>query len=188
MDPIHRGPSPEGGSAVFTFRARPGEDAALAQWAQRIVGAARRYEGNLAATVVGPDLTGEYRVVHHFRDQETLESWLTCTERAELLREAEPFLEAPPAVARTGLETWFRLPSDGRVIRPPPRWKMWLTSVLAIYPLLFAFQAWVSPEIEGWPLAVRAAVLPLVLLGLMTYLVMPNVTRLLRPWLNGNRR
>jgi uncharacterized protein len=161
---------------------------ALAQWARRIVSAARQYEGNIAATVVGPDQSGEYRVVHHFRDQATLESWLSSAQRAVLLQEAEPLLEARPAVERTGLETWFRLPSDGRVIVAPPRWKMWLTSVLAIYPLVLAFLAWVNPHIKGWPLAVRAAVLPLVLLSLMTYLVMPNVTRLLRPWLAGRHQ
>jgi antibiotic biosynthesis monooxygenase (ABM) superfamily enzyme len=78
---------------------------------------------------------------------------------------------------------WFRLPSDTRAIVPPSRWKMWLTSVLAIYLLVFAFLAWVNPHIKGWPIALRAAVFPLVLLSLMTYLVMPNITRLLRPWL-----
>ena len=54
----------------------------------------------------------------------------------------------------------------------------------AIYPLLLAFLAWVSPLIAGWPLPLYSGtVLPLVLLSLMTYLVMPNLTRLLRPWL-----
>jgi antibiotic biosynthesis monooxygenase (ABM) superfamily enzyme len=184
-----RADAPEdGGSAVFTFRAQPGQEEALAQWARRIVSAARQYEGNIAATVLGPDQSGEYRVVHHFRDQAALESWLSSPQRAELLQEAEPLLEALPAVERTGLETWFSLPSDGRVIVAPPRWKMWLTSVLAIYPLVLAFQAWVNPHIKGWPLAARAAILPLVLLSLMTYLVMPTVTRLLRPWLAGRHQ
>jgi antibiotic biosynthesis monooxygenase (ABM) superfamily enzyme len=64
---------------------------------------------------------------------------------------------------------------------------MWLISVLAIYPFVFAFLEWISPHIKGWPLPIRAAVLPLVLLSLMTYLVMPNVTRVLRPWLSGKR-
>ena len=83
-------------------------------------------EGNIAATVIGPDQTGGYRVLQHFHDQAALESWLSSSQRAELLREAKPLLERPPAVRRTGLETWFHLPSDGPAIVPPPRWKMWL--------------------------------------------------------------
>ena len=37
------------------------------------------------------------------------------------------------------------------------------------------------------PLLVRSALFPLVLLTLMTYVVMPMVTRFTRPWL-GRRR
>jgi uncharacterized protein len=174
-----------GGSVIFLFRARRGREDALARWTQRIVGAARMHPGSLDATVIGPDGSGTYRVVHHFLDQAALESWLASPQRAELLREAEALLDRPPAVERTGLETWFRLPSDTRAIVPPSRWKMWLTSVLAIYPLVFAFLAWVNPHIKEWPIALRAAVFPLVLLSLMTYLVMPTITRLLRPWLSS---
>ena len=142
---------PVAGSAVFEFRARPGREQALAQWAHRIVSAARQCEGNIAATVIGPDQTGGYRVLQHFRDQAALESWLSSSQRAELLREANQLLERPPSVRRTGLETWFHLPSDGPAIVPPPRWKMWLTSVVAIYPLLLAFLVWVisSAQLES---------------------------------------
>jgi uncharacterized protein len=177
------GASADLSAVVFTFRARPGLEQDIGRWVRRVVGAARQYEGNIAATVIGSDEAGEYRVLHLFRDQAARDSWLGSAQRAELLRAAEPFLERPPAVQRTGLETWFSPPSDGRAVVPPPRWKMWVTSVLAIYPLVLIFLAWVSPQINGWPLAVKAAVFPLVLLSLMTYLVMPTVTRLLRPWL-----
>jgi hypothetical protein len=41
----------------------------------------------------------------------------------------------------TGLETWFRLPGgDVPTMKPPPRWKMWLVSIVAVYPLVLAFQ------------------------------------------------
>jgi uncharacterized protein len=41
----------------------------------------------------------------------------------------------------------------------------------------------VLPRVEGWPLLARAALLPVVVLSLMTYVVMPQLTRLLRRWL-----
>jgi len=71
---------------------------------------------------------------------------------------------------------------------PPPRWKMWLVSLLAIYPLVLAFQVLVGPHITGWPLAVRAATLSLVVSTLMNFVIMPNLTRALRPWLSPGRR
>jgi uncharacterized protein len=45
------------------------------------------------------------------------------------------------------------------------------------------FQWPLAPALEDVPLLLRAAILPLVLLSLMTYAVMPLVTRLLHGWL-----
>jgi uncharacterized protein len=85
----------------------------------------------------------------------------------------------------TGLETWFKLPgSNGPTMKPPPRWKMWLVSVVAVYPLVLAFQAVVVPKMVGLPFPLRALMFPLVLLTLMTFVVMPVVTRVLRRWLD----
>jgi antibiotic biosynthesis monooxygenase (ABM) superfamily enzyme len=114
-----------------------------------------------------------------------LQRWLESDERAHLLRQVRSLGAARTAVQqRTGLETWFHVPSEAAAtMRPPPRWKMWLVSLVAIYPLVLAFQAFVVPLTSSWPLPLRAALFSLVLLTLMTYVVMPVVTRLLRRWL-----
>jgi hypothetical protein len=84
----------------------------------------------------------------------------------------------------TGLETWFKLPgSNVPTMKPPPRWKMWLVSMVAVYPLVLGFQALVVPRMAGLPLPLKALMFPLVLLTLMTFAVMPVVTRLVRRWL-----
>jgi len=187
-DLIEESTSDEGRSVIFTIKAKPGREEAIADWAHRIVAAARAYEGSLAATVIGTANTGEYRIFHHFQGAHSLQSWLESSERQRLLAEAESMLESTPTRQLvTGLETWFHLPSQGRAMLPPSRWKMWLTSVVAIYPLILAFQAWLAPRMVHWPLALRAAVLPLVILTLMTYVVMPVVTRVLKPWLVARR-
>jgi antibiotic biosynthesis monooxygenase (ABM) superfamily enzyme len=187
-DLIAESTTDEGRSVIFTIKAKPGREEAIAEWAHRIVTTARAYEGSLAATVIGTPNTGEYRVFHHFQGARSLQSWLESPERQRLLAEAESMLETTPTRQLvTGLEAWFHLPSQGRTMLPPSRWKMWLTSVLAIYPLILAFQAWLAPRMIHWPLALRAAVLPLVILTLMTYAVMPVVTRILKPWLATRR-
>jgi antibiotic biosynthesis monooxygenase (ABM) superfamily enzyme len=68
-------------------------------------------------------------------------------------------------------------------MKPPPRWKMWLISLVAVYPLVLAFQAAAVPRMTGLPLPLRALMFPLVLLTLMTFVVMPAVTRVLHRWL-----
>jgi hypothetical protein len=60
---------------------------------------------------------------------------------------------------------------------------MWLVSLVAVYPLVLAFQALLVPRMVRLPLPLRALLFPLVLLTLMTFVVMPVVTRLLRRWL-----
>jgi uncharacterized protein len=63
---------------------------------------------------------------------------------------------------------------------------MWLVSMVAVYPLVVLFQWALAPQVNRWPLLVKSAAFPLVLLTLMTFVVMPLVTRFLRPWL-GHR-
>jgi hypothetical protein len=49
--------------------------------------------------------------------------------------------------------------------------------------LVVLLSAFVLPWVEGWPLVARTALLPVVVLTLMTDVVMPQLTRLLRRWL-----
>ena len=41
-------------------------------------------------------------------------------------------------------------------MKPPPRWKMWLVSLVAVYPLVLAFQALLVPRMVRLPLPLRA--------------------------------
>jgi antibiotic biosynthesis monooxygenase (ABM) superfamily enzyme len=101
------------------------------------------------------------------------------------VREAEAFSSLDIQRA-TGLEAWFTLPGE-RAIVPPPRWKQLLATLVGAYPLVVLLSAFVLPRIAGWPLLVRSAVLPVVLLTVMTYVVMPPLTRCLRGWLYQGR-
>jgi antibiotic biosynthesis monooxygenase (ABM) superfamily enzyme len=71
----------------------------------------------------------------------------------------------------------------GRAIVPPPRWRQLLATLIGAYPLVILLSAFVLPRLADWPLLVRSAVLPVVLLTLMTYVIMPQVTKVLRGWL-----
>src|SRR5215207_10860298 len=119
--------------------------------------------------------------VQHFPNEEALRAWEESEERNRLVQEAGEF-STPNVQRATGLETWFVLPGE-RAIVPPPRWKMLLITLMGAYPLVVLYSAFVLPSLEGWPLLVRAAVLPIVLLSLMTYVIMPQLSRLLGGWL-----
>jgi uncharacterized protein len=127
----------------------------------------------------------EYHILFSFADRRSLRAWLDSEQRRRWLARVGELLEADRGLQQlTGLETWFKLPgSNVPTMKPPPRWKMWLVSLVAVYPLVLAFQALVVPRMVRLPLPLRALLFPLVLLTLMTFVVMPVVTRVLRRWL-----
>jgi antibiotic biosynthesis monooxygenase (ABM) superfamily enzyme len=84
----------------------------------------------------------------------------------------------------SGLETWFALP--GRTAPAPPKWKMFLVSVVAIYTLQLLVNLAVGPV--GMPPTLRIAVVAVAVTALMTWVVMPNAARLLQDWLYAPAR
>jgi hypothetical protein len=177
-------------TVVYSWRAKPGKEDEFAQWAQRASKAASSFPGSLSATVIHDKGTRDFHIIQQYADRESLRRWLESPERARLLRQARELAASRTGLQQTtGLEAWFHVPSEAAAtMKPPPRWKMWLVSLIAVYPLVLAFQAWVVPHTSTWPLALRAAMFPLVILTLMTYVVMPTATRLLRRWLWRDRQ
>jgi antibiotic biosynthesis monooxygenase (ABM) superfamily enzyme len=82
----------------------------------------------------------------------------------------------------TGLETWFTLPGQPGTAPPPP-YKMALVTWIAIFPVITAIVVLTGSLLEGLPLALRLAITTALAVPLMTWVVMPRLTRLLRGWL-----
>jgi antibiotic biosynthesis monooxygenase (ABM) superfamily enzyme len=172
-------------TVLYSRRVKPGREADFEAWARSIVAAARQFPGHLGASVLDAPGSREYHILFSFADRRSLRAWLDSEERRRWLARVEELLEADRGLQQlTGLETWFKLPgSSVPTMKPPPRWKMWLVSLVAVYPLVVVFQVLVVPRMARLPLPLRALLFPLVLLTLMTFVVMPVVTRVLRRWL-----
>jgi antibiotic biosynthesis monooxygenase (ABM) superfamily enzyme len=170
---------------LYSRRVKPGREADFEAWARGILAAARQFPGHLSASVLDDPDSRERHILFSFADRPSLRAWLDSDERHRWLARVGELLEADRGLQQlTGLETWFKLPgSKVPTMKPPPRWKMWLVSLVAVYPLVLAFQVLVVPRMAGLPLPLRALAFPLVLLTLMTFVVMPVVTRVLRRWL-----
>jgi len=107
-------------------------------------------------------------------------------ERAAWLARAEPHVAGPMRTqVLTGLESWFTLPAQPGA--PPPAYKMAVLTWAAIFPLITPMVVASAPLIGPLPLARRLAVTTLVTVSLMTWVVMPRLTRLLRRWLYPGR-
>ena len=165
-------------------RVHVGREREFEQWYDGIIGAACRYPGFLGSGVLRPHTTGQdWHVVYRFADPESLGRWESSPERAEWLRRADDMVEETGVARVSGLETWFSLP--GRTAPAPPRWTMALVTLGAIVPLVLLMNLTVLPLLSGWPLVARTLVFSGTLTGLMTWVVMPRMTRLFRRFLYG---
>jgi antibiotic biosynthesis monooxygenase (ABM) superfamily enzyme len=181
-------------TTTVTRRVKPGHEAAYERFLAGISGAARAFPGYLGVEVFRPaaggsgEYRGEYRIVYRFDSLAHLHAWLDSPEHAAWLARAEPHVAGPMRTqVLTGLETWFTLPTQPGV-PPPPRYKMAIVTWVTIFPLITLVVVASAPLLGSLPLVLRLAVTTGVTVPLMTWVVMPRVTRLLHRWLYPARR
>ncbi|MEM7592298.1 MAG: hypothetical protein AAF383_12390 [Cyanobacteria bacterium P01_A01_bin.83] len=85
--------------------------------------------------------------------------------------------------AYTQRRTLNRSPSKNNHM---PRYKLFLLTWLAIYPLITIILHYFGRYLNLLPLPLRTLLLTGVLVYLMTYWVMPVLVRLFHNWLNSN--
>jgi uncharacterized protein len=180
--PPDRGDGPV--TTTVSRRVKPGHEAFYEQFLEGIIAAASRFPGHLGVEVFRPEgaTAGGYRIVYRFETAQHLRRWLDSDEHAAWLERAEPHAIGPTRTSFvTGLESWFTLP--GPPGTPPPPWNMALVTWITIFPLITAIVAATGPLLEGLPPVPRLGIITAVTIPLMTWVVMPRVTRLLRRWL-----
>jgi antibiotic biosynthesis monooxygenase (ABM) superfamily enzyme len=171
-------------TTTVTRRIKLGHERAYEEFLDGISGAAKTFPGYLGVEIFRPagGQGGEYRTVYRFDSPAHLRSWLDSEEHAAWLERAEPHVAGPMRTEfLTGLESWFTLPTQTGA--PPPRYKMAAVTWVTIFPLITLVVVVSAPLIGRLALVARLAVTTLVTVSLMTWVVMPRVTRLLRGWL-----
>lgn len=169
-------------TVVVTWRVRRGCEAEFEAWRREIAAAALTFPGHMGIDVILPGATpGEYVVIFRFDTYEHLRAWQESDLRRELLRKAEPFRESEPSYRlESGLEYWFA-PSGAPA--SPPRWKMALVTVIAVWPVSMLVSWLLKPLVGGQPPALQALLISVGIVVLLTWVVMPILVRILRPWL-----
>jgi antibiotic biosynthesis monooxygenase (ABM) superfamily enzyme len=90
--------------------------------------------------------------------------------------------EEPKVWILTGLETWFTLPfKEGDP--PPPRYITVGFTWLTVFTLATVVFMLLDPLLGGFPVVLRTLVFTMVMVSLITYAVMPHMTRLFSFWL-----
>ena len=172
-------------TGVASRRIEPGREEEFEAWISGILGAVKEFPGYLGSDVLRPSGSegdNEYSILYRFDHASNLKHWEESDERRRWLDKAEPLVREQKVSRLTGLETWFTLPSrEGEPA--PPRYKMAVVTWLAVFPTVLIIFTLFGPLLNLLPTVVRTLVFTLTMVTLMTYLIMPRMTRLFSFWL-----
>ncbi len=170
---------------AITRRVRPGREAEFQQALREFFQASLSHEGVLGANMLVPlpgSTTREYGVIRTFASEAERDAFYRSPAFAAWEARARALTEGEAAYRQMhGLEAWFRSASP-----PPPRWKMALVTFAGVLPLSLVLTLLLGPMIGPWPLLVRSAAFNVLMVGGLTWAVMPLLIRIVRPWLSPN--
>lgn len=169
---------------IVRRRAKPGCARAYEELVRAMFDDAKKFPGYLAAELIPPEAPdGEYQIVQRFATEADLERWNASPERAAWHERLNPVAEGDPEYRLLhGLDAWFA-PTALPAHKPPPRWRMTVVSWMGIFPTVAVLLAFVAPLLASWPFLLRTAVLTAMVAGLMSYVIMPRLTRWMAWWL-----
>jgi antibiotic biosynthesis monooxygenase (ABM) superfamily enzyme len=133
-----------------------------------------------------PDLTLTNTVIIRFDTHDHLQNWLFSEDRKQLIAKVLPLLSGDDDFfVRSGLDFWFA--PEGAKAKLPVRWKQFLITWSAIYPLVLLMPLIVLPLFQVAGLPQNQYLATLCVTGLvvfnMVYVVMPRYTKLVHRWL-----
>ena len=169
---------------AITRRVRPGHEAEFQQALREFLQTSFTHGGVHGASMLTPppgSNSREFGILRTFASEAEKDAFYdsqmfkTWEARARTMTEGEP-------VSRQlhGLEAWFRSSQA-----PPPRWKMALVTFLGVYPTSLFLALTVGKALHTWGLPARSLVIAGCMVALLTWVVMPFVTRLLHGWLHA---
>ena len=151
------------------------------------IDAALEFPGHLGVTILKPQKgdDNDYQIIVKFASQADYQRWCHSNEAAYWFKILNRLEEKPPNLEiMTGLETWFAVNSSvSRPMIPPPRYKMAFVTWVAIFILIIIINLLFGSFLASLPMLLRSFILTVGLVGLMTYVVMPRMTRLFSWWL-----
>jgi len=170
-------------TAVMSKRIRPGVEDDYARAQVGITQAMSQFPGFIRSQVFEPvpGIQDAHVTVFTFESRTKLDKWLESDERHLALAEVEPYLDGANTLSVVGgFGGWFATEAPFT----PPKWKQATTVLIALFPMtltLSLIQGWFAPDVPWVPALFVSNVVGV---AILTWILMPLVTTLLRPWLS----
>lgn len=173
-------------TVVVTRRVRRGMEEHYERRLAQLLEEAATLGGYLGATVQPPQPSSplnEYTSVFRFATVADLHEFERSEPRGRFLRDILPSVEADATWDRlTGLEFWFT-PPPGTVVPQPSRFRMAVLMIVVVFALVMGIGGVIGALLYMLPVALRLLITIVIEVLLMTYVLMPVLTRRLAWWI-----
>ncbi|WP_199913430.1 antibiotic biosynthesis monooxygenase [Flagellimonas amoyensis] len=178
----------KGATVVISHHIIDGKQDQYEAWLKEIGPLCQKSEGFMDWQIVRPipNLTFIYTVIIRFNTVSNLKSWMVSHARKELISAVRPLLAKEDSYEiNSGLD--FLFASQSNKNKPPAKWKQFLITWSAIFPLSIGVPIVLMPLFKELKISEYRYVSSLLVTGLivflMVYLIMPNYTKLIKKWL-----
>lgn len=173
-------------SVCITRTVKPGCEADFEQALHDFVQRSLTLPGQMGVHIMRPAPGSglrDYGIIRRFANRAAVEEFRMSPEYLEWNQIAVELTEGVGrAEELSGLESWFTAP--GAPLRSLPKWKMAVATVIGVYPASLLLGETVGRWTHEWPIPLRALIVAIVMVVLLTWVMMPLVTRLLHGWLH----
>lgn len=172
-------------TVVVSHPIDPADEADFLAWQQQVTEAEREFPGFRGAELFRPvpGVQDEWTALYSYDTDEHASAWLDSPERQRLLEEGQRFRDFDLHRISSPFGSWFSSPAGDEEDGTPAQWKTALSVLVGLYPTVVVLtlvitRLWKSAEL--WESLLLGNVLSV---SLLTWVVMPVVTRALRFWL-----
>ena len=167
---------------AITRKVLPGKEDEFKHALQRFLGESFMQGGVYGAAMItslpGAD-SNEIGILRTFADEAERDAFYNSKIFKDWEAYASTLTEEPNYRQLTGLEAWFRSPE------PPPRWKMAIATLCGVYPTSLFLSFSIGPFIQNFHPALRIFIIATCMVSMLTWVVMPLVIKIMKPWLNN---
>jgi len=137
-----------------------------------------------AAMLVPPpgSSSSEYGIIRSFANSAERDAFYSSPLYHEWKKRVASLSDGEPKARELhGLEAFFRHDD----LSPPPRWKMAIATYLGVVPVIMTLALTLGPLIRSWNFVLNNLVFNACVVALLTWVVMPLITRALQAWLQS---
>jgi antibiotic biosynthesis monooxygenase (ABM) superfamily enzyme len=171
---------------AITRRIKPGREQEFQTALKEFFASSLAEHGVHSAAVLLPppgSSSMEYGILRSFANAAERDTFYASPLYVEWKKRVAALSEGEPDARELhGLEAFFR----GNSSVPPPRWKMAIATYLGVVPVIMGLSLTLGRLTRSWNFVLNNLVFNAFVVVLLTWVVMPLITRALQGWLYAN--